>query len=403
MGGLKSIGWALVLLLIIAVSCGTPSKEGTKEVNDLEILNVDAPLKIGFDELVDSVSYIAMDSKKCLVGDVIDIKRDGDILFVSERKRLYSFHTSGEFISEIGTVGNSSKEHHYIQTFFIDKVKKHVYIVTYRKLLEFTYDGKFVSSIALSESAGSMANIECYTSDSLVVCNLLPNEINDRPSEYVLLTDFTGHQKEDQLLEGIKNKSQDIGYQLLNPPMARLNDKIYAASALSDIVYEFDGGNEMIPAFRVPLPNLSPSAAFMQEHVDLDFFTLEKKLGEKGYGEGITGIVAVDDNLIIAIDKGRSLITDGKEGVLISPMVYDKDTDCHALCFLSGGISEDYLGRLDMDFLLKDKTKKHIMKGDNMQLKELIQTLSADDNPIVYQYHFKKDLMEILKRKLIQE
>lgn len=396
----RHIGWTLLLILLITISCSIPSSDREQVGREIEILNPNIPLKVCFDELVDSISYIALDTKDCLLGDVVTIKRDGDILFVSERKRLYAFNVSGEFISEIGAVGNSSNEHHYIQTFFLDKINKRVNIVTYGKLLMFSYDGTFISSLPLSENAGSIAEVKYYSSDSLVVYNTLPNKVDKRLSEYVLLSSSSGQHREIQLLDGIKNESQDISYAFSYHSMTRIKNKIYAISALSDIVYEYTGGNEMLPAFRIPIPNLAPSYDYLRKHDDLDFFALRDDLNEKGCGLGITDITSVDENLILSVNKCQTVITDGKQGVVVDSKVYDKNTDSYALRLFSGGISEDYMGYLEVESLLKEKTKKHIMNGDCQRLKELVETLSVEDNPIVFQYHFKKDLMEVLKGKL---
>lgn len=65
--------------------------------------------------------------------------------------------------------------------------------------------------------------------------------------------------------------------------MARVRNTIYAASALSDIIYKYDG-HGMEAAFRVPMPNLSPTATYLSTHEDMDFFALEEELNEKGVG-----------------------------------------------------------------------------------------------------------------------
>lgn len=399
----KYIGWTSLLALLTTASCHVSSSGGMEMAKNIEILNPDAPLKVSFDELVDSTSYIALDTKDCLVGDVTTIKRDSNILFVSERKRLYAFNISGEFISEIGAVGNGPHEHHYIQTFFLDKSNKHVNIVTYGKILEFSYDGTFISSTPLPESAGSIAEVECFSSDSFVICNTLPNKVDVRLSEYVLLSNSSGQVKETQLLDGIKNESQDISYSFSYHPMVKVRNSIYAVSALSDIIYKYAGGNEMTSAFRIPIPDLAPSAAYLREHKDMDFFTLRNDLNKKGCGLGVTNIATVDGNFILSVNKCQTVITDGKEGVIIDSEVYDENTDSYALCLFSGGISEDYMGYIEVDFLLNEKIKKHIKNGNCQQLKKLVETLSTKDNPVVFQYHFKKNLIEVLKKKLARQ
>ena len=400
---IKIFGWTSLLALLAIVSCNVPSSDGIQELKNIKILNPDAPLKVSFDELVDSVSYIALDSKDCLIGYVETIKRDGDIIFVCESKRLFAFKSSGEFISEIGSVGNSSREHHYIQTFFLDKANKQVNIVTYRRLLKFSYDGTFISSLPLPESAGSIAQVECHAPDSLVVYNTLPNKVDKRLSEYVLLSDSSGQLKETRLLDGIKNGTQDVSYAFSKYPMARDKDRIYALSALSDTVYEYTGGNGMSPAFRVSLPDLVPSVSYLREHEDMDFFALRDELNKKGYGLGITGVVMVDGNFILSVNKLRTVITDGKEGVVIDSKVYNKNTNSYSLSLFSGGISEEFMGYRESSSLLHDKTKNHIMNGDCHQLKKLVETMSTEDNPVVFQYHFKKNLLDVLKKKLTQQ
>ena len=78
----KRFGWAVLTALAIATSCTPSSEDRTCAVNGIEILNADAPLKVDFDELVDSVSYIALDSKQCPVGDIDAIKVADEWFFV---------------------------------------------------------------------------------------------------------------------------------------------------------------------------------------------------------------------------------------------------------------------------------------------------------------------------------
>ena len=37
------------------------------------------------------------------------------------------------------------------------------------------------------------------------------------------------------------------------------------------------------------------------------------------------------------------------------------------------------------------------MQNSNMQLKEILRTLTEENNPVVFQYHFKKELFTLLK------
>ena len=393
--------WGALLTLMIAISCSAPSEDG-RTVNDIAILNADAPLRVDFNELVDSVSYIALDTRQCLVGDIDIVKRDGDMLFVKDNKGLYAFNSSGMFVSKIGTKGNGAHEYMYIQAFYLDKKSKHVCIVSHpdNKLLEYSYSGKFISVASLSENTLCMDNIICRTSDSLVVYNALSNDVKERPAEYTLLTNASGQWQEEPLLGGIRFKSQNVRYPFLYNSMTLLHGNVYAVSGLSDIVYKHSGKG-MLPAFRVSLPKLCPPGSVLQEYEDMDFFSLRDALCEKGYGLGLAAITSIGNDLVLSLPEFKAVVTDGCEGIVIDSKVYNKDTDIHSLSFFTSGISEDNLGYIEASSLLKKR--EHIMQGDNRQLKTLLETLSTDDNPIVYQYHFKKGLMETLKYKLAQQ
>ncbi|MDE5561831.1 MAG: 6-bladed beta-propeller [Bacteroidaceae bacterium] len=400
MGGTRIIGRALLPVLMLLASCGTRPKEEACVANDVRILNADDPLELSFDEVVDSVSYIALDSRKCVVGDVETVRRDGDMLFVKDSKGLYAFTTSGAFVSQIGTFGKGPQEYMYIQTFYLDTKNKHVYIVSYpdKKLLEYSYDGRFVAASPLPAVDGCMDNVVSHTPDSLVVYNALSNDVMERPAEYILLSDVSGVWKREQLLKGIGNRTRSVRYPFLYNPMTVSHNGIYAISALSDIVYRYNGKDGMSPAFRVPLPKLCPTATVLGSLDCMDFFSLKDALEERGYGLGITGITTVDGNFVLAVNGAQTVITDGRVGVVVAPMVYDGNIGTYVSGFFAQGISGEYMGHIDALTLLE--AKENIMKGGNRHLKRLCDTLSAEDNPVVFQYHFKNGLLEILKRKL---
>lgn len=400
MSGARIIWRTPLPVLMFLASCGAQPKGEACVANDIKILNADAPLELTFDDVVDSVSYITLDSKKCIVGDVETVRRDGDMLFVKDCRGLYTFTASGAFVSQIGTFGKGSQEYMYIQAFYLDTENRHVYIVSYpdRKLLEYSYDGRFVAASPLSAADGCMSYVVCHTPDSLVVYNALSNDILERPAEYTLLSDVSGEWKRKQLHRGIENRSRDVRYPFLYNPMTVLKNEIYVISALSDIVYRYNGNDGMRPVFRVPLPKLCPTAAVLGKLDDVDFFSLKDALEKMGYGLGITGITTVGGNFVLAVYRSQTVITDGKEGVVVGPMVYDGNVGTYVSGFFAKGISGEYMGHIDAMSLLD--AKENIMNGSSWQLKRLCGTLSAEDNPVVFQYHFKKDLLEILKRKL---
>ncbi len=395
-------GCLICLVAGCLVSCNSPSDIEQSSLKDIEILNVDAPLKITYDDVVDSVSYIALESENCPIGDIRNIKRDGNRLFVQDRGGLYIFDTSGSFISKVGEKGNAAHEYINMDAVYLDKKNKHVCIVTSPKykLLTYSYEGDFISVEPLPEDAGMISSVSSLGDGSLIAYNVLSYDVRTRMAEYVLYSFDSDKVEVMPLLKGTEVSSHDAIYPFLYQPMTWLKHELYAISALTNIVYKYtDKG--MSPVMCVNVPNMCPPASLLEENKELDFFALRELLMEKGYGLGITGISDVGDDLMLSFSNSKTVVTDGREGVLIDRGVRNGITDDLSLSFFSHGISEDRLGYYEPSFLLRQK--ETVMEGDHRSLKEIVERLSEEDNPVVFQYHFKKDLMNVLKKCLVKD
>ena len=77
--------------------------------------------------------------------------------------------------------------------------------------------------------------------------------------------------------------------------------------------------------------------------------------------------------------------------------IYDPDLKLYSDLLLSGGVSDEHLGFYSADFLCANK--ELILKGNDRSLAKLVGNLLEDDNPVVYQYYFKKNAIDILIEK----
>ena len=394
-GGLNLI---LLILLGTFISCKQPAKYiDESNSKSIKILNENAKLSITIDEIIDSVSYIPLETEKCLLGNIEVVKRDGNRLFIKAGNKLFVFDSDGNFISEISNKGNAPHEYLYIQCFYLDKKNKHVCIISHpdKKLLRYSYDGDFIYSINnLPEDISIMSSAICLTHDGLVVYNALSTEINMRVAEYTLYSNNSNSFDIKPLIKGVDCKSNEVYYPFIYKPMTLYNNELFMVSALSNAVYKFDK-NIAFEAFRIDIPNLNPPTDLMKENEKKDFFSLKKIIEEKGYGLGITGISTIESCLILFLNNSNTLITDCNEGILIDSKIYDRNTNVYLSHLFTDGISEDYLGVYDASYLLS--VQKYILQNDNTRLKEILKTIKEEDNPIVFQYHFKNDLFSLLK------
>lgn len=407
MGGIKFIinevlGGYYFLVMSFIFGCCVSCKQTVNNIDktdskNIKILNENTILSISLDEIIDSVSYIALETKECLLENIEVVKRDEERLFIKDKNRLLVFDSNGKFISQISNIGDAPHEYLYIQGFYLDKKNKCVCIISYpdKKLLQYSYDGDFISYINnLPEDISCISSAMCLANDSLIVYNALSNDINTRISEYTLYLNNPNKVEIKPLIKGIDNKSDKIHYPFIYRPMTFLGNKLYIISALSNIVYKFEKG-VLTETFRIGLVNLTPPVSLLKDNEELNFFSLKNVVKEEGYGLGITGISTIDSCLILHLDNYKTLITDCNEGILVGSNIYDKNTNVYLSNLFTSGISEDYLGFYDASYLLD--IKEYIMQNGNTQLKDILRTLTEENNPVVFQYHFKKELFSLLK------
>ena len=87
------------------------------------------------------------------------------------------------------------------------------------------------------------------------------------------------------------------------------------------------------------------------------------------------------------------LVWDGEKGILIST-TYNSDLNLYS-SLLTGGSSDEHVGYLSAEFFCEKKEDSAGSKA----LSELADSLSEDDNPVLFQYHFKKDAVKSLMEK----
>lgn len=374
-----------------------------KDIDDnlpqLYFLNNGKAVEIAVSDLVDSITYIPLNTAECLLGYVERVQRDGDFLFVKDNNGLHVFNKFGDYINSIGKKGQGPQEYAYINSFYLDRKNRHVCIISYPDLkhLEYSYSGEFVSVTRLTKEDAYVSSIYAMYDGCLLVHRPLPNERDNFIGEYTLLQEKDSKFVSYLLLEGLKNKSLNALYSFLYYPMTFWKGNYYAISTFLDVVYRYDD-KALVPEFRLGLTNMAPSKDFMKKHADKDIFSLLKVLDEERIGKGITFIAGTDNYLFMGVSHGQTVVYDGEKAVLLKPNIYHSDVDAYFYSLITSGINGDMLGVYDAEFL---KSKEYyILQGDNSKLKEMVEGLNEDDNPVVFQCYWKKDLLKRIEEIL---
>ena len=186
--------------------------------------------------------------------------------------------------------------------------------------------------------------------------------------------------------------TKDAFYPFLYFPMVTFNNKHFLASVFSNELYQYEKG-KAFPVYHVDASATIPDEAFLDEHKDLDFFELLKIMSQQNISMGITALEASSDYLFALIDNRRTLVWDGEKGILVST-TYNSDLNLYS-SLLTGGSSDEHVGYLSAEFFCDKKEDS----AGSKTLSELADSLSEDDNPVLFQYHFKKGAVKSLMEK----
>lgn len=130
---------SLLLLFTMHYHCEgqkiiTVTKEQEQSIPISQICDKVIPLKLKNTDI--PISEIAKN---------ITVDKDNLFLYDSGRKVILRFNLKGEFLNTIGHTGKGPGEYTYGSGFTIDAVKKHVFFLTTSGLLQFDYNGNFLS------------------------------------------------------------------------------------------------------------------------------------------------------------------------------------------------------------------------------------------------------------------
>ena len=383
----------IVTVIILMPSCRQQSLPNSLEA--INIINKDRPIELDIYDIVDSISYIPLEtSEKCLLGELQRTKRDGDFYFVEDTKGLFVFGKDGRFLNEIGHKGNAPGEYLYMDNFYLDRKNKQVCIINnvQKRILRYAYDGTYISMSYLGDKDANIESAMLCDGGELLAFYPLPNDLFHVDSEYRVFREKGDTLVSERIMDAKALTTKDAFYPFLYFPMVTFNNKYFLASVFSNELYQYENG-KTFPVYHVDTSATIPDEAFLDEHKDLDFFELLKIMNQRNIGTGITALEASSDYLFALIDNRKTLVWDGEKGILIST-TYNSDLNLYS-SLLTGGSSDEHVGYLSAEFFCEKKEDSAGSKA----LSELADSLSEDDNPVLFQYHFKKDAVKSLMEK----
>ena len=385
----------VVLILLCFFSC--KSKVVDDGIEPIQILNVDNPLSVSLQDIVDSVAYIPLETTpECLIGEIGCIKRDDNFYFVKDRNGLYVFDENGHYLNMIGRKGNGPGEYVFMDNFFLDRDNDHVYVIAnyMKKVLRYSYAGEYLGDISLSENDANIASAMMCGDGEMLAYYPIPNDVFKADSQYKLLTEAEGAYTSVSLLPQAPVNSGEASYNFLYCPMDYFEGKCFFLSVMSNMLHVYENG-KAVAKYKVDMPDILPSKDFLERHKEDDIFELRKALQENHIGLGLTKIASSGGYLFVTINYMKTLMWDGKEAVLLSDVMDDNFDLYLSDTFASSDENIRYC-----EAALLYESKDEIMNSGNKGLMEVVNKLKVDDNPVICRNYFKKNAIEVMKRNL---
>lgn len=180
------------------------------------------------------LSYIPLEtSPECLIESIKKVILSETYIFISEFTRLLQFDREGRFVRQIGSAGRGPEEFVSVNDFCIDILKKEIYIISNTRLIIYSFNGTFISSIKLSFHP---SQIICKDQNSLMFyLQNFPGKIN--PS-------WTITNRRGVIIKSIKNslkRSAKPGMIIINSPLYLFNNSAHFMEFGIDTLYYFKG------------------------------------------------------------------------------------------------------------------------------------------------------------------
>jgi hypothetical protein len=391
-----------VCFFVTFLSCG--ERHAGESLSDVaEIIYVDVTMdrlqssEYPLDKTVSKLEYIPLETtESCLINRLRDVFVVGDKLLVSDFSNLYMFDWQGKFIKSISRQGGGPSDYVYVNTVIVDSDSRMFYLVTYKKLLKFTFDGTFIETVRMNESEASSCGI--MTPDRTIMFYHSNNNVFIGDTSTVLSlfeTDTLG-----RVLRTYPNPSpryveRKRNYLSTSRPLYVHDGKIHFNEFGNDTLFVLSG-DTMSAGLIINLGNLkmdhNPDLSHLTQMEGLAFINAVKKLDFSsvweddnfyyiriGIGQGVNGnyhcIYDKHANEFICLGDGFTNTLDG--GIRFFPQRGKVLPDGTKIMWKEAAEFREEIFSLDYA-VQKEKY------GDGFEkIYQLAQSLQEDDNPVL--------------------
>ncbi len=224
---------ALILLLVLAVSCTEPVKksEGLTVLDLSQDINVESKLTLS--QIATDINYTKLESNPdCFINriDQYSITDNYILIYDQSPPKVLLFDRQGKFIRKIGNIGKGPGEYNRPSDVHISRDEKFILVMDWLKVMRFGFDGKLIGETKLPVFARNTDTFD----DGLIAFFSLSNSV--RIDNYsVAFFDWDGN-----CTGKLMNREQDIkksGSGTRSAMFYAINDEIRINGWYYDTVY----------------------------------------------------------------------------------------------------------------------------------------------------------------------
>jgi len=290
----------IILLFIILVCC----KEKVHEEIMIDTSNIEVEKNVCADSIVESVSYIPLETKEsCLISNIKNLIIYDSLVYILNRtngdEELLIFNLEGAFVQKVGTMGNGPDEYLAIAGFCINPYDKTIELFDQLKKKKHKYNliGEYIKSTNISVNCSLTNKIRYISENKLIVVN----DINSFGEPLIYVCD--GDLNHVKIIYDPPLKF-DGGYQYAKNPISDYSN--FLIVPLSNKVFEISN-NDLKSVYNILISSKYLPANEVKEGGEYE--EIMSSVKEKGFiqfysiFETSTSLLVEDFNYTIIINK----------------------------------------------------------------------------------------------------
>lgn len=380
------IGKIWVICCIVLAAC-----HGSKQQN-IEVLRCS---NCSGDALKTPPSYRVTDIIKLetnIESFITNIKQmemnDSLIFILNGSENLYVFDRNGNFKNQIGKKGEAPNEYLVLNTFYINAVEQMVVLIDSYKnvLLNYSFDGKYISTISMSPNALLNCNNTLLMDDNTL---MLFNMMGIKESIAYSLIDMNKKGLIGKYFPYAPIKTNNYIYSFSRHPIAATENGANIILPLCDTIYNYSASSRTFePKYIVETPRKMASKYQIRNDKKQTYSAELYDLWEEGYFTGFNGIYETKEKIILTF----------LNGIIMGYFVFDKlDRKGDYYIYEYDDASKEIpfypvICTYDNKFIASVGAEKLLEYKGNIKdetFQDVIKDLKEDDNPCLLIYELE--------------